>query len=77
MAEKNYSLGKQTKRQIGAALWQIRYEKHLYLKNVTTATNIPSRIIEGMELGKFIQYSALQKLSKFYDKKIKITFEQW
>ena len=54
MAEKNYSLDKQTKRQIGAALWQIRYEKHLYLKNVTTATNIPSRIIEGMELGKFI-----------------------
>ena len=54
MAEKNYSLDKQTKRQIGAALWQIRYEKHLYLKNVTTATNIPSRIIEGMELDKFI-----------------------
>ena len=76
MPEKNYSLDKETKRQIGGALWQIRYEKHLYLRNVTAATAIPSRIIEGMELGKFIQYSALRKLSEFYGKKIKITFEQ-
>ena len=75
MPEKNYSLDKETKRQIGGALWQIRYEKHLYLRNVTAATNIPSRIIEGMELGKFIQYSALRKLSEFYGKRIKITFE--
>lgn len=75
MPEKNYSLDKETKRQIGEALWQIRYEKHLYLKNVTALTNIPSRIIEGMELGKFIQYSALRKLSEYYGKKIKITFE--
>jgi hypothetical protein len=73
--EKNYSLDKQTKRDIGAALWQVRYEKHLYLKNIATQTGIPCRIIEGMELGKFIKYGALQKLGKFYDKKIKITFE--
>ena len=72
---KSYLFDNVTKRQIGVALWQIRHEKHLYLKNVTTATNIPSLIIEGMELGKFIQYSALQKLGKYYDKKIKITFE--
>lgn len=75
MPEKNYSLDKETKRQIGKALWQIRYEKHLYLKNVTATTNIPCRIIEGMELGKFIQYSALRRLCEFYGKKIKITFE--
>ena len=75
MAEKNYSLDKQTKRDIGAALWQIRYEKHLYLKNITAQTKIPMRIIEGMELGKFIQYGALRRLMEFYDKHIKITFE--
>ena len=75
MAEKNYSFDKQTKRDIGFALWQIRYEKHLYLKNITTQTKIPMRIIEGMELGKFIKYGALRKLMDFYGKKIKITLE--
>ena len=73
--EKKYSLDKQTKRDIGAALWRLRHEKHLYVKNVSAKTNIPCRIIEGMELGKFIQYSALRMLTEFYDKKIKITFE--
>ena len=75
MPEKNYSLDKETKRQIGAALWQIRYKKHLYLKNITTQTGIPCRIIEGMELGKFIQYGALRRLAEFYGVQIKITFE--
>ncbi|MBQ8481446.1 MAG: hypothetical protein IJ532_02805 [Alphaproteobacteria bacterium] len=75
MKEKNYSLDKQTKRDIGAALWQIRYEKHLYIKNVAAKTELPARIIEGMELGKFIQYGALRRLAEFYEKRIKITFE--
>ena len=72
---KNYSLDKQTKRDIGAALWQMRHEKHLYLQNISARTKIPCRIIEGMELGKFIQYGALRRLTEFYGKKIKITFE--
>ena len=49
--------------------------KILYLKNVATITKVSPKIVEGMELGRFMRYSALQKLLKFYGKKVKITLE--
>ena len=76
MAKNGIFLDKQTAREIGQALWQIRAEKHLYLRHVVKATNILSDVIEGMELGKFIQYGTIRKLINFYGKKMRITFEE-
>ena len=62
-------------RKIGAELWRLRQEKFMYLHTVAYQTKIPERIIEGMENGKFIQYSALRRLTEFYGKKMRIIFE--
>ena len=75
MAKNGIFLDKQTAREIGQALWQMRTEKHMYLRHVVKATHIPSEVIEGMEIGKFIQYGTIRKLINFYGKKMKITFE--
>ncbi|MBQ8482257.1 MAG: hypothetical protein IJ532_06965 [Alphaproteobacteria bacterium] len=71
---KSYLFDTQTKLEIGQALWQARHEKHLYINNVASSTGIPSKIIDGMELGKFMKYGSLRKLMDFYGVQIKITF---
>ena len=75
MSKNGLFLDKQTSYEIGQALWQMRAEKHLYLRHVVKATNIPSDVIEGMELGKFIQYGTIRKLINFYGKTMRIVFE--
>ena len=70
-----YLMEKQTMLDIGLALWKLRCEKRLYLDRVERETGIPKRIIEGLEIGKFLQYGTLRKLLQYYDKKIRITFE--
>ncbi len=75
MTHINILLNKDEARKFGIQLLQIRHERHLYLKNVSAITKIPPRIIEGMELGRLMRYGALQKLLKFYGKKVKITLE--
>lgn len=72
---KNYLFDAQTKQEIGQALWQARQEKHLYINNVSVKTGIPYKIIDGMELGKFMKFSSLRKLMEFYGKQISITFK--
>lgn len=62
-------------RELGAQLCQLRHERHLYLKNVATQTKLPERVIEGMELGRFLRYNAFRRLLKFYGKRAKITLE--
>ena len=69
---KNYLFDAQTKIEIGQSLWQARHEKHLYINNVAVKTGIPSKIIDGMELGKFMEYSSLRKLMGFYGKWVNI-----
>lgn len=69
-------IDKQTLREIGYALWQERNARRLYLRTVATRTNLPARIIEGMEIGKFLQYSAFRRLLNFYGKKIRIVLEE-
>ena len=75
MSKNGLFIDKQTSYEIGQALWQMRAEKHLYLRHVVKATNIPSDVIEGMEIGKFIQYGTIRKLINFYGKKMRITFD--
>ena len=75
MSKNGIFLDNQTAREIGQALWQIRTEKHMFLRTVSNRTNVPERIIEGIEIGKFIQYGTIRKLINFYGKKMRIVFE--
>ena len=68
-------LDKDEAREFGAELQKIRHEKHMYLKNVSAITKVPENIIGGMELGRLMRYDALQRLLKFYGKKVKISLE--
>ena len=75
MSKNGIFLDNQTAREIGQALWQIRTEKHMFLRTVSNRTNVPERVIEGIEIGKFIQYGTIRRLISFYGKKMRITFE--
>ena len=75
MSKNGIFLDNQTAREIGQALWQIRTEKHMFLRTVSNRTNVPERVIEGIEIGKFIQYGTIRKLINFYGKKMRIVFE--
>lgn len=75
MSKLSVLIDKDLARQFGTQLWQARQEHHLYLKNVATAINVLERLIEGMELGKFMRYGVLVRLLKFYEKKVKLTLE--
>ena len=68
-------IDKQTLREIGLELWKIRQENHMYLHTVAHQTKLPERIIEGMEIGKFLQYNAFRRLMDFYGKKMRIVIE--
>ncbi len=76
MSNKNCSfMDKETLREIGYELWKLRKQRGMYLKSVAFQTKLPERIIEGMEIGKFIQYKAFRRLTEFYGKKMRIVFE--
>ena len=66
---------KETMRSIGRALWEARQEKHMYLHSVAHQTKIPSRVIEGMENGKYIKRAAFRRLTAFYGIKMRIVFD--
>ncbi len=68
-------MDKETLREIGYELWKLRKQRGMYLKSVAFQTKLPERVIEGMEIGKFIQYTAFRRLSEFYGKKMRIVFE--
>ncbi len=68
-------MDKQTIREIGRELWLLRNERRMYLHTVAYRTKLPERVIEGMEIGKFIKYAALRRLTEFYGKKMRIIFE--
>ena len=68
-------IDREISRELGAQLNQLRHERNLYLKNVTTATQIPEKVIDGMELGRFLRYGDFRRLLKFYGKRVKISLE--
>ncbi len=72
---KSCYMDKQTIREVGQELWKLRQERRMYLRTVAHQTNLPERIIEGMENGKFIQYTAFRRLTEFYGKKMRVVFE--
>ena len=76
MQLKSCYMDKRTIREIGYELWLLRKQRGMYLRTVSNRTNLPERIIEGMEIGKFIQFSAFRRLTEFYGKSMRIVFEE-
>ena len=74
-AKNGYFIDRKTLHEIGAELFRLRKERGIYLKSAARQTGIPERIIEGMELGKFIQYTGFRRLAEFYGVKMKIVME--
>ena len=61
--------------EIGHELWLLRNQRGMYLRTVAHQTKLPERVIEGMEIGKFLKYSAFRQLMDFYGKKMRIVME--
>ena len=76
MKIKSCCMDKQTLREIGHELWLIRKQRGIYLRTVANRTYIPERVIEGMEIGKFIKYAPFRRLTEFYGIKMRIVFEE-
>ena len=76
MTKKGFLSDRETTRQIGHELWKMRDEKRLYIRHVEKQTGVPAYVIEGMEIGKFIQYGSIRKLTNFYGKKMRIVFDE-
>lgn len=72
---KQVGLDKIAMQEFGRNLWLSRQEKRLTLKQVSRKLEIPERVIDGMKLGRFVNYSALRRLMEFYQKHAHIVFE--
>ena len=75
MISHDYFMDKETMRQIGQALWELRRDKRLQLHHVSTQAKIPENILERMEIGRNMPYGTLRKLLNFYGKSIRISIE--
>ena len=75
MGKYKYFMDKQGRLEVGYALWQLRREKGMTLSQASIQMNIPIRIIDSHELGRIQQYTTMRRMSDFYGKKMKITFE--
>lgn len=68
-------IDKKSVKEIGAALFQLRCQKNLFLYQVARQTNMPAKVIEGMEIGRYLKFGKLRRLTEFYGKKIHLTLE--
>jgi len=75
MISHDYFMDKESMCAIGHALWQVRQEKRLHLDRVQKDTHIPQRVIDGIEIGRHLNYGVLRKLLIYYGRSIKITLE--
>ena len=70
-----YLMDNESIRQLGEELWRRRRAKHLLLEQVQKQSGIPAKVIEGLELGRYLQYGYARKLLKFYGVNMKIVLE--
>lgn len=75
MSQLEYFIDSETQKEIGFELWKMRQEKRLLLRQVHRQTNIPEKIIDGIETGRYINYGMIRRLIKFYGKKMRIVFD--
>jgi len=72
----NNFIDKQSLLDIGEELFRLRREKHLFLYQLAKQTGIPAKVIEGIEIGRYLKFRELRNLSKFYGKKPRIVFDK-
>ena len=65
----NNFIDKQSIKEIGAALFQLRCQRNLFLYQVAKQTNMPAKVIEGIEIGRYLKLGKLRRLLEFYGKK--------
>ena len=70
-----YFLNKELVREIGFQFWLMHQEKQEKLEDVARKTHIPAYKIDLIELGKRFHLCDYRKLTEFYGKKMKISFE--
>ena len=70
-----YNLDRQSRCEIGAELFRLRQERSLKLHQVYLKTKVPERVVEEMEIGRYIQYGYMRRLCAFYGKKLRVTLE--
>ncbi len=70
-----YLMDNESIRQLGEELWRLRRAKHLLLAQAEKQSGIPAKVIEGLELGRYLQYGYARKLLKFYGVNMKIVLE--
>ena len=71
----NTIIDKKAVKEIGAAFFKLRCEKSLFIYQVAKKTAMPEKVIEGIELGRYIKYGKIRRLAEFYGKKIYIAWE--
>ena len=71
----SHGLDKQALKDFGYNLWLLRQQQNLTVKQLSSRLNIPERIIDCMEIGRFVQYNALRRIMDYYGKKTRIVIE--
>ena len=71
----NHFINKESREELGYALWLLRRERRLNLARLSQKVNIPARVLDDIERGRHFEFCAVYKLLDFYGKKMKIWFE--
>ena len=71
----NHFINRESREELGYALWLLRRERRLNLTRLSQKVNIPARVLDEIERGRHFEFCAMYKLLDFYGKKIKIGFE--
>ena len=71
----NTVIDKKAIKEIGAEFFKLRRERSLFVYQVAKRIAMPGKVIEGIELGRYLKYGKIRRLAEFYGKKIRITLE--
>ena len=71
----NTVIDKKAVKEIGLEFFRLRREKSLFIYQVAKRTSMPEKVIEGIELGRYVKYGKIRRLAEFYGKRTRIVFE--
>jgi len=71
----NHFINRESREELGYALWLLRRERRLNLARLSQKVKIPARVLDEIERGRHFEFCAVYKLLDFYGKKMKIGFE--
>ena len=71
----NHFINRESREELGYALWLLRRERRLNLVRLSQKVNIPAQVLDDIERGRHFEFCAVCRLMTFYGKKLKIGFE--